>query len=368
MVSEAQYSPDVRIAEANHETRVLHIVEAFGGGVQTALHQYLDNADFAVHKIVARQREGHSVGVLASADLEIFDGSLAGFAKLSNKVLGTFQPQVVHLHSSYSSLMRLLPACANRKLVYSPHCFAFERADKNFFERTLYRWVEQCLHNIRPAELAAVSPYEANLAAEALKLQDVTLLPNVVREPTHPRTTSRKQGPQTQPRRVVGVGRITAQKSPEFFAAVAHRLRDKQIEFVWVGDGDPSLRRVLEHAGVDVLGWQDNFATKQIVRSAELYLHTASWEGAPIAPLEATEVGVPVIARKIASLEGLGYFTPGTTVKSVSDAVEKFFESTAFAEKVRHTDHLRATTYCPSFQNAALRRLYSAGSEKIEMM
>ncbi|OLL18769.1 glycosyltransferase [Rhodococcus sp. M8] len=367
MVNDALFPPDAKIGDVDPRIRVLHVVEAFGGGVQTALSQYLENSEFAAHKIVARTRPGHAVGVLEDADLEVFDGNLAQFANFSNKVIKKFEPHIVHLHSSYSSLLRVLPMCASRRLVYSPHCFAFERADKNSLQRTFYKRVEEFLHRIRPAEIAAVSPYEVELATTALKARDVTLLPNVIRGQDNPHQASAKD--QTAwTRRVVGVGRITPQKSPDFFAAVAQRLSGRGIEFVWIGDGDPSLRELLERAGVDVLGWQTNSTTKQIVRSADLYLHTASWEGAPIAPLEATEVGVPVIARDIAALQGLGYFTAGKTVECVSDAVEKFFRSTEFAAEVIRTDRARATKYCPSFQRAALRRLYSIRSETVGVL
>ena len=48
---------------------------------------------------------------------------------------------------------------------------------------------------------------------------------------------------------------------------------------------------------------------------AGVYLHTARWEGFPIAILEALELGVPVIARDVPALAG-ATATPGITTPS----------------------------------------------------
>ncbi|WP_245555632.1 glycosyltransferase [Gordonia soli] len=100
---------------------------------------------------------------------------------------------------------------------------------------------------------------------------------------------------------VVMVGRICSQKDPAFFgelAACAKRC-NPELEFVWAGDGDVGLRRVLERHGVDVTGWLDSDALSDLLSKARLYVHSARYEGFPLSVLDAAAFRVPVIVRPI---------------------------------------------------------------------
>lgn len=341
--------------------KIMHIVEAYGGGVQTALEQYIGNSAFAEHRIVARSRPGHDVGVLKNAHVDSYDGSLRSFIKYCGRQIRELNPDVIHLHSSYASLARLVISRKTAaRVLYTPHCYAFERQDKNQFERIMYRAAEYSLEKICPVEVAAVSPFEAARARDMVRAKKVRILPNVVntRESwTYSHANS------INSRTVVGIGRISSQKDPDFFAHVASLLRSANIKFMWIGNGDTSLRSALEEAGVRVTGWLPNSRVRELVASASLYLHTARWEGAPIAPLEATELGIPVLIRDVPTMRGLGYFSAGSCVEDVAESVRKFFELEDFRDSVYRTDSERISAWTPKHQNDVLKQLYARDPE-----
>jgi glycosyltransferase involved in cell wall biosynthesis len=98
---------------------------------------------------------------------------------------------------------------------------------------------------------------------------------------------------------VVAVGRLVPQKRPLLFLqhAAAARARVPPARFVWVGDGD--LREVWDHetaarslaGAVQRVGWQEHVAP--FLAAADVFLHTAEFEGQPFAMLEAMSAGLP---------------------------------------------------------------------------
>jgi glycosyltransferase involved in cell wall biosynthesis len=106
---------------------------------------------------------------------------------------------------------------------------------------------------------------------------------------------------------VVGAGRLTAQKDPRFFVNVVDGLRDigEPIELRWLGGSIGRDADHLEEAGIAVTGWLPRQEAIRELASAAVYVHTAAWEGAPMALLEANALRVPIIARDIPALEGL---------------------------------------------------------------
>ena len=166
--------------------------------------------------------------------------------------------------------------------------------------------------------MACVSPYEA-AQARALGVRAVFVPNTVDHDPPHAEPTPANRSV------IVTAGRVTAQKDPYFFADVVHHLRaaglSSEHQIRWVGDGAARQRTVLENAGVTVLGWRSRDETLLEMRRAAVYLHTAAWEGNPMTLLEATRLGVPIVARSIPSLESLGFAPALTTPEKVAAEV-----------------------------------------------
>ena len=97
------------------------------------------------------------------------------------------------------------------------------------------------------------------------------------------------------------VGRLTAQKSPDIFLDQAQKYatRYPRARFLWIGSGEDAAtfdatvhQRSLEKQ-VQRLEWQDN--VDEWLQASDIYLHTAAYEGLPLALLEALGAGLPCL-------------------------------------------------------------------------
>ncbi|AYG04177.1 glycosyltransferase [Gryllotalpicola protaetiae] len=223
------------------------------------------------------------------------------------KMIKRFSDVTVHAHSSLGGLYArfAMPKSTSRRIVYTPHCYAFERADLPALVRALY-WSAEWILSFNTTVFAACSPREAELSSWLGSRGRVEYVPNI-----YPRDSilelhegPRRSGPRL---RLVGAGRIAAQKDPGFFAASVEALRRKgfNVEARWIGDGPPVWRKELEGAGVDILGWLDREDVFTALAESDIYIHSAAWEGFPIGLLEADAAGLPVIVRSAAWNRGL---------------------------------------------------------------
>jgi glycosyltransferase involved in cell wall biosynthesis len=98
---------------------------------------------------------------------------------------------------------------------------------------------------------------------------------------------------------VIGVGRMVPQKRPLFFLELAEKLRATvpNARFAWIGDGPLSdaWDEWIRTRGLDEIlsrvPWQDD--VKPFLAAADLFLHTAQYEGLPLALLEAMAARLP---------------------------------------------------------------------------
>jgi glycosyltransferase involved in cell wall biosynthesis len=336
--------------------RVLHVTEALGGGVQSALANYVGGLPDVEHALYSRERSGQGTyDWPIPVEEERYRGGLAGFfVRLLAKVREE-RPDVVHLHSSFAGAARaLLPR--GQAVVYSPHCYAMERRDCPALVRAGYAVVEYLLARRRQA-VVAVSLREAAISARL--------------NPRTPTEVALNPAPFVPPRNrsgrrtaeVVMVGRISAQKDPHLFAEVARASRGRPWRFAWIGDGDREERADLERAGVAVTGWAPPSRVLERVSRAGLYLHTAAWEGGPIATVEAATLGVPVLSRDIPSMSSLGYPVAGDAPHELARAVRDFFENPTFAAEVRRRSATVAAAASRSSMSAAVRDAYAEALE-----
>ncbi|MBK3665348.1 glycosyltransferase family 4 protein [Bradyrhizobium diazoefficiens] len=98
---------------------------------------------------------------------------------------------------------------------------------------------------------------------------------------------------------VVGLGRLVAQKNPFTFLEVARRLcrQHDHLRFVWVGDGELAgeWKAAVDREGLGLAircaGWKSE--VRPYLAAADLFLHTAEYEGLPFALIEAMSMGLP---------------------------------------------------------------------------
>lgn len=266
----------------------------------TALAGYIESTPHLEHHLLAREFPGATIASPAVDSVERIDlsSNLIGAIRQIRRVTKELQPEVIHAHSSFGgALSRLsLRPSRTRKIIYTPHCYAFERQDLTRLARALFWGVEWVLAR-NTTTIAACSKREYELSRKMTPRKDsVHLLPNKAAIPPPPRALGTPQTP-----RVVGLGRLSAQKDPAFFIDCIKSLIENAVNFeaLWVGDGRQDYRELLLTEGVAVTGWSDQAEVSQLLSESTLYLHTGAWEGFPIALLDALQCGTPTLVREI---------------------------------------------------------------------
>ncbi|KUI23820.1 glycosyl transferase family 1 [Mycobacterium sp. IS-1742] len=340
---------------------VVHVTESFASGTAAAIRDFARNYPSAEHRLVYARRAEASVSpaefVGFAGVAELPDGHVARLRFLRRYARGLRGPVVIHAHSSKGGVYArvALRRSARRPIVYSPHCYAFERRDVGTPVRAAFRAAEWAL-SLNTSGFGVCSPREAALSRWPLARTRVVTVPNVAGPCTVPSGT--RSAP-TQGLCVVGNGRLGPQKDPGFFAdAVAHaRSTHPDLRAVWIGDGDAEYVRYLTDRQIEVTGWLPRSQALAELARGDVYLHTAVWEGLPISILEADAAGLPVVARARPYLEGLRLPLTVAAPSQFADVLTSLGTASARAA-ARDATRVAFADNCDGSQQVALKELY----------
>ncbi|WP_257285714.1 glycosyltransferase [Endozoicomonas sp. SESOKO1] len=272
---------------------ILHIVESFGGGVTSAINSYVENSTQFDHHLIASVRENDATGEENQGDFKsvhLLARSLKSIIKVFH-IVNEIKPDVVHLHSTYAGfIFRILPIIPKDKIIYTPHAFAFLRDQHKFITR-LYSIIEKILAK-RTAIIAGCSRDEKNIALDFLPEKRTAEIINICEQIIS--DYNKKSNKHT----IVMVGRMCNQKGFHYYLTVAKNLSHK-YQFKWIGGGDEFNTKLMQEAGVEVTGWLHRSEVINQLATADLYFHTAAWEGFPISVLEVAKLEIPLILRDI---------------------------------------------------------------------
>jgi glycosyltransferase involved in cell wall biosynthesis len=235
----------------------------------------------------------------------------------SPKVTGIFRRLVrercvdlVHVHGlPVGQALAVLRGAGPVPVVYTVHAPAghyrrgIRRALAPSLERLLYRRMAAVTF-VSPAELRAARE-EGGIpkGVEARAIANGVEMARYRRGPDGRERARRDLGlPGDVP--VVGcVGRMHEQKDPGMFVRVAAGLvRDlPAARFVWIGEGDPSVRRLADWLGLGERFLVTGHTTRvpELLPALDVFLLTSRWEGLPLALVEAQAAGVAVAASAV---------------------------------------------------------------------
>lgn len=340
---------------------VVHVVECWGGGVSSAVAGYVRATPLLDHWLLTAARPGEDTSVQVAGQIQGWlrlPGSHLARIRAVHDAYKLIRPDIVHAHSSYAGIyVRACPSIPPAHIVYSPHCYAFERVDVALPVRGAFRIAESFLAR-RTGIVVAASPREVALARRLRGRQRVICVPHAVRIPSSIATVRPPEGEVV----AVAVGRICRQKDPDFLAEASNEARRNRwpIRWVWIGDGDPARRRRLESAGVHVTGWLPREDVVGRLGMAHVYVHTALWEVAPtMAMLEAAAAGLPLVMRSLPDLVTLGLHGLVRTPPALAAAVRRMTDPRYRAEHAaRCQEALRH--HAPEVQAERLATAYGA--------
>ncbi|PPF20054.1 glycosyltransferase [Rathayibacter sp. AY1A7] len=290
------------------ERTIVHVTESFGAGTASAISDYVAATPAFQHRLVYSPREDSPVPESAFASFAgvtaLPTGHVARVRALRT-VLAGMPGAVVHAHSSFGGAYARLAVRAGRRrpIVYTPHCYGFERRDLPLPARAAFRVFEGVLA-FNTTVFAACSAREARLSRWPFSRAEVVHVPNSVPASLPPAT--RPGGP--RPLRLVGAGRLSTHKDPRFFAEAVEAVRaaGHSVDATWIGGGEGRHRTALDQAGVHVTGWLSRDEALRRLGDADVYLHSAQWEGMPMAVLEAHGMGLALVVRDIPAFDRLG--------------------------------------------------------------
>lgn len=292
--------------------KILHIVEALGGGVYSYfkdLNDFFNQEELKdKHEVIIAYNDKRNEIIPEKIKTELggnFQLIKIDMCKELNpikdlistielaKTIRKHQPDVIHLHSSKASIIGRWASFISfkkHKIFYTPHGYAFLRNDISSFKQTLFKTIEKYTQTFFGGTTIACGDTEFEIAKT---LGKSTLVRNGIPVDKIKKFVKPKQNNQL----TLGIiGRISHQKNPDLFNEIA--LKYPQHHFIWIGDGD--LKNKLTAPNIEITGWF--FTAEEVylqLNRIDLFLQTSLWEGLPIALLESLVFKKPIIATNV---------------------------------------------------------------------
>lgn len=279
-------------------------------------------------------------------------------------------PDIVFVPGNFH--IPLLPAIAARNPrpgLVAKLSNPIRRADRTGFRRWFFE--AKLRRQLRSADrLIAMCPA---LAEEArLALRDARLL--VIAEPNLDAAPAPAERPAADPRQILAIGRLVAQKDFALAVATLAELRDRDLQLTLVGDG-PERAAIL--AAAQALGVADRLHlagyaadVRPALRAARLLLLSSRFEGYPAVVVEALAEGVPVVATPCSpALAGMiasadcGEIAADHRPASLAAAVRRVLDrpppdrAALAATVARHDIDIASARYLALFDQIAAARL-----------
>ena len=282
------------------QKKILHIVEAFGGGIFSFLVDLVKNTSDEFEITIAYAKRNQT-----PKDFEKYFDDKVKFIEIKNftrninwkkdwkaffevkKLIQKVKPDCVHLHSSKAGFIGRFAANGKKmKLLYNPPGFAFLMKNDSPMKRAFYWGIEK-IAAFRNCTIIGCSQGEYQ---EALSLRKNSICINngIDLESMEQQISNLKQRQiDFSNLKICTSGRIGYQKNPELFNQIAKDFPD--IQFTWIGDGE--LKHKLTSENIVITGWKTRQEVLEIVNQNDIFLLTSLWEGLPIALLEAMYLG-----------------------------------------------------------------------------
>ena len=300
---------------SRRELKILHVAQTAQGGVGSYLEE-----------IVALQAQRHgpdSVRMVLPAEHAVCFPGLAGawllpfhtanvgrlgsslrMAVHAVRAVRSWQPDIVHLHSTYAGLvmrplLALLPGA--RKVVYCAHGWAFDRKLGPSQEH-LIAAVERLLSSLCAA-IVCISRHDALRAqAAGIPARRLHVVLNGIADIA---SLPRQEGETAWPRsglRILFVGRLDKQKGADVLFSAMRTLGESAFAVVVGSAVVADSRSEAPPGNVKVVGWMDRRDIAQLYASADLLVVPSRWEGFGLVALEAMRAGLPVVASRVGGL------------------------------------------------------------------
>ncbi len=291
--------------------KVLHAAETIKGGVATVLKQIVyaqtnSNLFSEVYCLIPENQKSE-MDIIPRKNLISFHRtgrnitSLVNFLRSFIKNVYVFNPDVVHLHSTFAGFLgraALLILYPIRKpaIIYCPHAFSFLMEDSNLKKR-LFIIIEKILLFFTN-KVICVSHYERNIAIQyGLSEKKMVVVYNgvavkdEVKKVEHNGTFN-----------LLFVGRLDYQKGYDILINAMSSLENEDVHLKIVGDSVNQNSDKVYLKNVSYEGWISSNKLEPYYLHADALVISSRWEGFAMVPLEAMSYYLPIIASDSTSL------------------------------------------------------------------
>lgn len=334
--------------------KVMHVVEAFGGGVGHSIKQIYTNYAEDLEGIVVHGERDLNISLFKDSEHVFFQkwnvGREISVRDINSyfelvEIIRAHQPDLIHCHSAKSGVLgRLAAKKFDIPCVYTPHSYSFLRTDVTRFKAFLFKKIERMLSSTAVTIACGLEEY-----AEAIKLKgSVEVVENGVDTTRfYPKDNYENESGFS----VTSVGRICPQKDFEFFKSLANDERLKDVTFNWVSGEDNECIQDLPK-NIRLYGRLSPEKVADLLRESNAYINTALWEGLSRSVLEGMASGLPLLLRD----------SPGNREVVFRPAVAHEFNSieTAVNEIIKVRDICKSNSAYGRKNFDIAKRFYSA--------
>ena len=329
----------------------LHVTECFSTGVSRAIRAAVAALPEWEHHLLACGDDDPSRDGFVTVE-QLPMGAARRIAVVNRRVR-SLRPDLVHAHSSWAGVYARAAALPV-PVIYQPHGYRVNDPDLPRAPRLAVMGAERLLGRNTDMVLA-LSQQEMRWARKLSPGAKAVMVPNAPTLPDCPDGADDEREPV-----VVMSGRVSVQKDPAFFAALAERVGKQRgdVKFRWLGGRDDEpLARTLSRAGVVVTGWLSSEAIARELRHAAVYMHTATYEGFPLSVLDALACRTPVVVRDIAAFDGVG-LVQVSTVEQAASAVFDILDGGPLLAQTRQRGEQVLASMNAGAQQRALQEAY----------
>lgn len=216
--------------------------------------------------------------------------------------LKRLKPDVIHGHSSKSGVLARVAGFLlgqNKRTLYTSHAIHYPLI-KQPVKRAIYKYLELVAYWMG-GTIIACSKREYEIILAEITKGDTKRLACISNGIDLNQVMLKDYTKRNEKVRIGVLGRISDQKAPWVFASIAKNITKnyENVEFVWVGAGEPEDEQPLREAGVSITGFLDRDSALEVVSGLDIFLQTSLYEGLSLALLEAQAAGVPAVVSNI---------------------------------------------------------------------
>ncbi len=297
--------------------KILHFAETVKGGVESVLLELI--SEFSKMKgideiaVVLPDDAVELVSKFSAGKVKFFlfnrDGrnlkTLFAASVTYNKAMQEFQPDIVHLHSTFAGFIgRLLPKNKS-KIVYCAHSWSFDPCNEitSPIKRFIFCKIERIL-SYRTERIINLSEHDANCCSLAkIELSRTKVIPNGVSDLAYI-TRETSDVIESNKIKILFAGRFDQQKGFDRLLQWIDEGIPEHVSLTLVGDwvvdqADAKEREIVEDAPVKWLGWLKREEVLKELAASDVLVLPSRWEGMPMIVIESLALGTPVVGADI---------------------------------------------------------------------